>query len=213
MQQSIGRFLIIVTVATVALAAIACGGGAASEPPGNKSDTPSTPTLSLADEPAYAEAEAAATASEKAETGQPITKKEAATFVEGFMQIYFGGDAEDLPAYLSSTCSQEDIDTMVLGATLLSGLVGAAASNTEIDVIVDPDKLAVDIIANDRAAIVASWSEGAMTFTADGHPMPEDEFGDDTDVPLEVVREDGRWVTTECLGMAQDFFADLLNES
>jgi hypothetical protein len=168
MQETIGRFLIAITVLVSVLAVIACGGADTGQP------------------------------ITKEDTGQPITKKEAATFLEGFLLVYLDGKAEDLPSYLSSTCSQEDVDAMMLGARLANGFVDEI--DNEIDVIVDADKLAVEIISNDRATIPSQQPDGIATMILNGESLP---LHDTSDEPLDLVREDGRWVTTVCVGAAQ----------
>ena len=212
------RIIIISAIMAMALA-VACAGGAASEPPSGKNDTPSTPMFSPADTSANTEAVATAietptatqrpTATEKADTGQPITKKEVATFLEEYMRVIFDGDGDRLPAFLSSTCSQEDKDALTTYAALIGFmLLIEVPEDIKFSVIVDPEKLVVDIVSDDRAVIAARQPEGAIILRANDQALPDE--ASVMDEPTVLVREQGRLVTTECVGAA-DKFRDLLD--
>jgi hypothetical protein len=203
------RIIIISAITTIALA-VACAGGAASEPPSGKSDTPSTPMFRPADTSANTEAVATAietptaaqtpTATQKADTGQPITKKEVATFIEGYLKVFFDGDVDGLPEYLSSTCSQKDKDALVSQVALTGSILSSAMpEDFKFSVIVDPEKLAVDIVSDDRVVIAAQQPEGTIILRADDQSLPDLELGQDADEPLVLVREQGRLVTTDCV--------------
>ncbi|MCH8994924.1 MAG: hypothetical protein IH959_08160 [Chloroflexi bacterium] len=178
-----GKLFVVGFVGVVLLAACGGGGGTIEEPASVEEANDSG--IESRDEP---------TAVQQVEDED--LRQEIADTLEGFVEAFVNGNIVKLTTYLSETCSEEEREAATGASLLASAFVGG-----EAEYEVDADLLTFEIIDEDHVAVSQTQPEGAIRFTVDGRPLPDEDESEES--PLTLAYEDGVWRVTNCGELAE----------